>query len=148
MNILSGTHIQLRGRNGRCISVAHKDNGDRFLAVAEGYCVGGEAESLSLRNRHAKPGAAGLEDIQIRYGDRVVVKARAAREKYLTVPQMGLSCATLLWFTSSKLVRRGHEKCECRMYMYMHMQITKLKTYILLSCQDMFLRFSLFFHAK
>ena len=89
MIILSGTHIQLRGRNGRCISVAHKDNDDRFLAVAEGYCVGGEAESLSLRNRHAKPGAAGLEDIQIRYGDRVVVKARAAREKYLTVPQMG-----------------------------------------------------------
>ena len=30
-----------------------------------------------------------MEDIQIRYGDRVVVKARAAREKYLTVPQMG-----------------------------------------------------------
>ena len=89
MNILSGTSIQLRGGNNRCISVSCTGEDDTFFATVDGRCIGEETECFNLKNRHVEPGAVNLEDIKIRYGDKVVVKAPAARDKYLGAPRIG-----------------------------------------------------------
>ena len=89
--ILGGTKLVLRGVGGCCLSVAADDAGPssplgpaptRFRGAADGHGFGDAHECLTLHNRHVRAAGGGAE-LPIRYGDRVMVRSRLAREKCL-----------------------------------------------------------------
>ena len=97
--VLAGSKVIFRGIGGCCLSVVGEGGlgagrktpdaagaaaATRFRGGAEGNGFGDPHECLALHNRHARGPAAGAEEeLPIRYGDRIMVRSRAAREKCL-----------------------------------------------------------------
>ena len=92
--IITGMKIVLRGLGGSCLSVVDEDSSDhpregaasrpaRYLGAAEGHGFGDVHECMTLHNRHARKIGIGGAELPVRYGDKIMVRSRHARERCL-----------------------------------------------------------------